>query len=201
MTWISGASALKAVTVNATPASSDAAIRIWVPAGHYNVELRSVEGAILSDRAISIEGARIAGNDSIAFSSSGYRWIRVGGVPVDANLLVFVNRLWPGQNAQKITYKPISALRGQLRIPTAGDVEVTHLNDGNWILVGNGRTLVGTRCDLLNSCFVGVSPGVYQLLHRYPPPLVAGIGLTALALLISLASLLLAGRSRREAAP
>ena len=74
----------------------------------------------------------------------------------------------------------------------------TQLNDGNWELHGAGGNFVGVACDIVNTCFLDVPPGRYEIVHHWPPTLLAGVGLTLAAAMLSLG--LLVFRPRRRAA-
>lgn len=64
--------------------------------------------------------------------------------------------------------------RWRIRVPAAEDVELAESYDGSWAARSAAGTFEGEPCDVVNTCFAHLPPGVYEISHSMPVKVLAG---------------------------
>lgn len=187
---------IRAIAIGDRPESSRTRMSLWIAAGSYDVSLVRPDGTSQSPRDVSILG-RTNGVNAFTFVRDGYYLVEFPRADEDS-LLLLVRHGFAPRVVSSLDYHQTSALRWSVNLKQRVDVLATQLNDGNWELHGAGGNFVGVACDIVNTCFLDVPPGRYEIVHHWPPTLLAGVGLTLAAAMLSLG--LLVFRPRRRAA-
>ena len=156
---------------------------VWMPAGKYRVSAVEADGTAapaLDFHAVGCEGTR----PTCAFRVDGVHRVKIGELPAAARFLVFT-RTQGAAPLPAIDVAQTASLRWNVSLKHTADIALTQIYDGNWILADGVRTFTGERCDVTNTCFVGVPPGLYRLYHRWPGSLREGIMITFAAFIVA----------------
>jgi hypothetical protein len=73
--------------------------------------------------------------------------------------------------------------------PARGTLELTELNDGNWVAQAGSKTIEGVDCDLFNTCF-DVPSGRAVIYHRLPEAIWLGFAVSGLVIVFAILSVL-----------
>jgi len=176
------------------------ATRIWLPRGSYDVRAYG-ERAAARSLGVSLDGDR--SRTSFELVSPGYHQLDVSGLSARDKMVAFVNRANLTQVPKQIISSKTSILGWNLTQRDKSPLEVTTYPDGNWQLdrldTGPNDVRVA-RCDLVNTCFVGVYPGRYRLHHNWPAAQQLGFTISLATVALALAVLALSrtgiGRGR-----
>jgi hypothetical protein len=119
--------------------------------------------------------------------------------------LAFISTALPSPRSSGLEAQQRSTFDWRVNVKIPGVLQIASYPDGNWRLASLERgatTNDAIRCDLIDTCFPGVTPGRYRLYHIWPESLRAGmlvtlVTLAAALLTLVLARLVLAYRRRR----
>ena len=174
--------------------------RLWIPAGAYTLESYLYDlTPVKVPPALRIDGKPM--RSPIVVAANGYHDVDI--TTVSAKNSFFFLRPVTGVFSQTWPPPPSGAkqeavLRYSITLSGRSALKIAHLNDGNWVLAGNGPSPQGYTCDLLATCFPDVAPGTYTIEHRWSPATAAGIALFVLSIPLSLIVLFFPGRALRR---
>jgi hypothetical protein len=160
--------------------------RRWLGAGAYCV--RTFLLGAIPGGDMYVDGRRIADGACVTLGRSGYHALRYIGVPEDAYAVALTPAAWgtASQRAPSIHVEKLTSQRWRVVNDKVTTLEAAVFPDGWWYLKGSdGRSIGGTRCDIVNTCFMNVPPGKYLLAHAWPSYVSIGLAGTAAAWIVA----------------
>ena len=167
----------------------------WIARGNYRILILRRGGGI-ADGNVLFDGRK---NSVVHITRSGLHALQVHDVAYTAAVIALVPTSWPIQTAH-LTPRRVSNIRWAFDLDRTASIEAAVFPDGNWYVRNdNGAVMFGRRCDLANTCFVGLAPGRYHLAHRWPDYITYGILATLATWVVCIAILLLTQWQNRYA--
>lgn len=174
-------------------------LHAWLPKGRYVTNVYTSKLAAVALSHMKVDGRNVT-EGSLSVQRSGEHRIDLNAVPGDTRLLTFFPETGLRAKPAQIVVNRVAALRYEVTLQREGAIKLNDLSDGNWYLSGEHRTLSGFACDVIDTCFEGIDPGRYTIVHRWSPQLRIGFALSAASVAISLATLFFGLRRFRSRA-
>ena len=163
----------------------EARARLWLSRGSYKVRVYG-PGVLERKGGILVDGHESTGD--LAFARDGFHDVTLERPAIGEQVLGFLQSLRSLSSKDGDFIVRHSTFDWKINHRSRGTIEVASFPDGNWRLQHLERAhdvVLGTRCDLVNTCFVDVAPGNYELRHLWPVAFVQGLWISAAAILLA----------------
>ncbi|MBC5799363.1 MAG: hypothetical protein GIW94_05240 [Candidatus Eremiobacteraeota bacterium] len=160
---------------------------LWLPRGIYTARIFG-DGVRQRAPSLLLDG-RVAGHE-IRLGADGYHTVDLRQLSSRDRVLAFIGAAALAYHLGTVNAHHVSTFDWRVYLNRSSALEVSSFPDGNWRLdSAAGKPQLGTRCDLINTCFLNVTAGDYRLHHTLPQSFRLGVLLTFITVAIAIIAL------------